>query len=180
MDKQSTKKIILLTAKEIAVLGLMTALLLGGQYVLSFVAGVEIVTAFLLAFSYSFGWKRGITVATAFSLLRCFIFGFFFNVVLLYLIYFNLFALFWGSLGKKIKFLPAIVLVAMLCTVCFTLIDDILWPLIGGLTAQAAWVYFLASFTAMIPQTVCTLVTVSLLFYPLTKIFDRVAKSVAK
>lgn len=174
------KRPILTTAKEISVLSLMTALLLGGQYILSWVAGVEIVTVLLLTFSYSFGWQRGLIVATAFSLLRCFLFGFFVSVIILYLVYFNLFALFWGSIGRKIKFLPAIVAVAMVCTVCFTLLDDIIWPLIGGLNASGAWSYFLMSFTAMIPQTICTLITVSLLFYPLTKIFSYAAKNSLK
>ena len=61
---------IILTAKEICIISLMTALLLGGQYVLAWASGVEVVTVLLLSFSYVFGVKRGCTVATAFSLLR--------------------------------------------------------------------------------------------------------------
>lgn len=174
------KEPIFRTTKEITVIALMTALLLGGQLALSAVAGVEIVTVLLLTFSYSFGWKRGIVVATAFSLLRCFLFGFFLSVIILYLVYFNLFAFFWGSLGRKLKHLPVIVITAMACTISFTLIDDVLWPIIGGLSREGAWSYFLMSFTAMVPQTICTAVTVSLLFYPLTKIFSAVAKKTLK
>ena len=169
-----------ITAKELSVLALMTALLLGGQYVLSWAAGVEVVTVLLLSFCYSFGWKRGVIVATAFSLLRCFLFGFFLSVIVLYLVYFNLFALFWGGIGRKLKKLYFIVPVAALCTVCFTLIDDVIWPIVGGLTAEGALSYFLMSFTAMVPQTVCTIVTVSLFFLPLYKIFDKAAKSLFK
>ena len=39
--------------------------------------------------------------ATCFSLLRCLLFGFYPNIIILYLIYYNLFALLFGTLGKK-------------------------------------------------------------------------------
>ena len=70
------------TAKEIALISVFTALLIGGQFVLSGISGIEIVTVLLLSFSYYFGIRRGLLVANAFSLLRCFIFGFFVNVII--------------------------------------------------------------------------------------------------
>ncbi|MGN0823134.1 MAG: hypothetical protein ACI4NG_05110 [Candidatus Gallimonas sp.] len=229
------------SALEISYLALMTALLLGGQFALSMVAGVEVVTVLLLTFSYSFGWKRGMIVATAFSLLRCFLFGFFPYVVVLYLLYFNVFAFLFGMLGRSKTTVPIcpILLVLMsgaclyfalngvpvslmadrlevflwilfglcaallvlypcmrffggeretaeelatvtvlgaFCTVCFTLLDDVLYPLWGGLRGDAAIAYFYNGFFAMIPQTVCTVLTVGALFLPLRKIFDFAAK----
>lgn len=65
------------TAKEISLISVFTALLIGGQFILSGISGIEIVTVLLLSFSYYFGITRGLFVANAFSLLRCFIFGFF-------------------------------------------------------------------------------------------------------
>ena len=62
---------------------------------------------------------------------------------------------------------------AALCTVAFTLIDDVVSPLILGLTQRGALAYFYASFTAMLPQTACTVVSVGLLFYPLTAILKK-------
>ena len=85
----------------VAVCAVMTALLLAVQCALSFVAGVELVTAFLLVFCYVFGAKYGMVTATAFSLLRNFIFGFAPDVIVLYLIYFNAFALLFGAMGKR-------------------------------------------------------------------------------
>lgn len=230
------------TAKEIAYLALMTALLLGGQFALSAISGVEVVTVLLLSFCYVFGSKRGVAVATAFSLLRCFLFGFFPYVVILYLVYFNAFALLFGALGRRDKPLPAWVcplllsllaaacayfaivgipvdflldkltvmlwiLFALLCailavyfvllfkdgaktgrelaavtafgafcTVCFTLLDDLMYPLFAGLRGDGAIAYFYNGFFAMIPQTICTVITVSLLFLPLQKLFKS-AKS---
>ncbi len=46
-------------AKEIALVGVFTALLIGGQFVLSGISGVEIVTVLLLSFSYCFGIRMG-------------------------------------------------------------------------------------------------------------------------
>jgi predicted PurR-regulated permease PerM len=74
----------------------------------------------------------------------------------------------------------SVVVTAAACTVCFTLFDDLLYPLFYGGWGNAAVTYFYASFTAMLPQTVCTVATVALLFLPLTKIFAKAAKSIEK
>lgn len=240
-------------SKEIAYIAMMCALLLGGQYALSMVAGVEIVTLLLVCFSYVFGARRGAVCAVAFSLLRCCIYGFYPSVVLLYLIYFPLLAAVFGGLGhikestfgrfplglavfvnlllagiaalcaccyafnlikisriyktatnvllwvifglcaalllafdglfaaKKrfgkdtAQLLKLILLsaVAAVCTVCFTLLDDVLTPLMYGMLGDTALGYFYASFTVMLPQTVCTIVTVTALFLPLTAAMRR-------
>lgn len=91
------------STKDVVYPALMCALLIAGQYVFSFVSGVEIVTVLLLCFSVAFGVKRGVLCAVAFSLLRCLVFGFFPNVVLLYLIYYPTFAAAFGLLGKLKK-----------------------------------------------------------------------------
>lgn len=224
------------TAKRLAYIAVTCALLIGGQLALSSVAGIEIVTVLLLCFSFCFGVKCGVLCAVAFSLLRCFIWGFYPATVALYLIYYPLFALLFGLLGKingqafnkgwpiafimlalaalclclfifdliKISklyktainvllcilaglffalFLLILILnkkktaiitsVAAICTVCFTLLDDVITPLILGWTAEAALTYFYSSFIVMLPQTVCTVVTVSLLFYPVTRIMQK-------
>lgn len=236
------------TAKTIAYIALMTALLIGGQFALSFVAGVEIVTVLLLCFSAYFGVIIGVATAVCFSVLRCLIWGFMPNVVILYFIYYPLFALLFGLLGKvkddafdnakaslavtvnalllvicaaalscavfdiiKISRLykPTVTVflyvvaglcgalliafnvfyalvrrrvlkngkplkiflftaVAAVCTVCFTLLDDIISPLIIGMDKLTALTYFYGSFLAMLPQTICTVATVSTLYLPLT------------
>ena len=87
----------------VAVVAVFSALLLGAQYALWFVKGVEVVTVLLLVFSYRFGVRCGVLSAVAFSLLRCLLFGFFPNVVLLYLIYYPLFAACFGLLGNALR-----------------------------------------------------------------------------
>ncbi len=232
------------TAKNIAYIALMTALLIGGQFALSFVAGVEIVTVLLLSFSAYFGVIIGVATAVSFCTLRCLIWGFMPNVVLLYFIYYPLFASLFGLLGKikdetktwllitvnvlllaiisaalccalfdiikisrlykatvtvflfvvaglcggllitfnilyalvKRKVLSSgkplkiflLTAVAAVCTVCFTLLDDIISPLIIGMDRLTALTYFYGSFLAMLPQVVCTVATVSTLYFPLT------------
>ena len=77
------------SAKKIILPGVFTALLIGGQFALSGISGIEIVTVLLLTFVYKYGIKQGLFVANAFSLIRCFIFGFIPSVLILYLIYYN-------------------------------------------------------------------------------------------
>ena len=156
------------------------AILIGGQMALTGISGIEIVTVILLCLCFSYGIRHGVAIATTFSLLRCFFFGFQVNVIVLYLVYYNLFALFFGWLGKRftgkttLPKLCVIVACAMVFTVLFTLLDDVITPLIFGFTKNAAMVYFAQSLTAMIPQTICTIATVSVLFTPLTKVIRKI------
>ena len=228
-----------MNAKRIAVCAVSVALLIALQFTLSMVPGVELVTVLLLCFCYTFGVCMGLITATAFSLLRCILFGFNINVIVLYLIYYNLFAVLFGFLGKKtipswicyailsivaavsayfaIVGLPisilykrqvtimlwavfsiavaliimytvlliknrgrggreiaAVAALAAVCTLCFSLLDDVITPLIYGYTPDAAKAYFVASLYVMIPQTLCTLISVSLLFRPLVTVFKKV------
>ena len=163
-----------------AVVAVFTALLLAAQYALWFVKGVELVTVLLLVFSYRFGVRCGVLSAVAFSLLRCLLFGFFPNVVLLYLLYYPLFAACFGLLGNAlhrrtgVRVQMLLTVLAVLLTALFTLLDDALTPLLYGYTKEAALAYFLASLPTMAVQTVCAAVTVLLLFRPLLFILKRV------
>ena len=91
------------SAKKIILPGVFTALLIGGQLALSGISGIEVVTVLLLTFVYKYGIGQGLLVANSFSLLRCFIFGFMPNVIVLYLIYYNIFVLVFGFLGKVFR-----------------------------------------------------------------------------
>lgn len=227
-------------ARQIAVSSLTLALLLSMQYALSFVSGVELVTVILLCFCYTFGIRLGVLTATAFSLTRCLLFGFSPSVVLLYLIYYNLFAVLFGAIGKRsapvwvspmllgliaafsmyfaISGVPVSILyqkrisvmlwilfgiaiallclfvvllcsriqrsrelacvttMAAFCTICFTLLDDIISPIIYGWPFGTAVGYFYAGFIAMLPQTICAALTVFFLFTPLRKIYVKMLK----
>ena len=168
------------TAKECAFLAVFVAVVIAVQLALSFLPGVELVTVFFVCYAFVMGWKRGMFAATAFSLLRQMVFGFFPTVLVLYLVYYNLLALGFGLLGKKIKnpikSLPIIVALACVGTVCFTLIDDVITPLWYAYSAKATRAYFFASLTVLFPQIICTAVSVSCLFLPIWKVFKGARK----
>lgn len=170
------------SAKDVAAVGVMTALLIAAQYALSPVAGVEIVTPLLLCFCCAFGPLRGALTAIAFSLLRCLLNGFALNVVALYLAYFPLFAVAFGFLGRAAAGLSlarrtvAVTVCAVLFTACFTLLDDVLTPWILGFSARTAQVYFLASLPVLGVQCACAAVTVPLLYPPLSAALRAAAK----
>ena len=230
---------------QIVFCAVMTALLIALQYVLGFVSGIELVTVVFLTFCCVFGVKCGLLTGAAFSLLRCLLFGFMPNVILLYLIYYSLFALLFGFVGKRhispwlcpallavlaaacgyfaVNGLPisvlyqgrvslmlwilfgivlailafyivlvvtkkgeqgrelaAVTAFAALCTVMFTLLDDIITPLFMGYSAEAAVAYFYTGFMAMLPQTICAAVSVFVLFLPLKKAFSSVHSVVVR
>lgn len=229
-----------MTTKKLAASAVMTALLIAVQYIFGFVSGIELVTVFLLCFCYTFGVVCGMITATAFSLVRCLIFGFAPNVIVLYLIYYNFFALLFGALGRKkiplwvpplvlsclivmcayfasagipvsifvkvrisamlwtlyailsliLAFYVGIILygkgntfreiasvtaLAAFCTVMFTLLDDVISPLMLGYSFKVAEIYFYNSFMAMLPQTICAAVSVAVLFLPLTSLLKPIA-----
>ena len=171
------------TSKEIAITGLFIALLIALQYLLSAVKGIELVTVFLLCFAYSFGPLKGFICAVGFSVLRCFVFGFFPTVLVLYLSYYPLFALAIGFLGKFFKrnqkqksvgAFVVMIITAVIFTLLFTVIDNLITVKLSGFSHDASVTYFLASVPVMITQAVCTLLSVSVLFFPLTRIFLKV------
>ncbi len=180
LAEKPAKKVAARSAKECAYLATFVALLIAAQLVLSFVPGVEIVTVLFTSYSFVMGARRGMIVATAFSLLRQLVFGFFPAVLVLYLVYFNLLALCFGLIGLKVrlsvKTLPYLTVVACVGTVCFTMIDNVLTPLWYGYSAKAVRAYFLASLPFMIPQVICTAVSVAFLLLPLTKVFSVAKK----
>ena len=179
-EKKESRRRVLTASKECAYLAVFVALVIAAQLCLSAIPGVEVVTLLFVVYAFSFGVGRGMLAATAFSLLRQLVFGFFPTVLLLYLLYYNLLTLLFGLLGKRIKlpvkWLWLLTLVACVCTAFFTFFDDILTPLWYGYTWKAAKAYFYASLSFMLPQIVCTGVTVGLLFLPLWKTFQRIKK----
>ncbi len=178
--KQLHKKRAVRSARESAYIAVFTALLIAVQLAFAAVPGVELVTVLFVAYAFVFGVIRGVAAATAFSLLRQLVFGFMPTVLIVYLIYYTLLASLFGVLGKRmkqpLKYLWLIVLIACLCTVCFTLLDNLITPLWLGYTRAGTRLYFKASLAFMIPQVLCAAVTVGCLFYPLYKVFRYLKK----
>ncbi len=165
-------------ARNIVTAGVFTALLIGAQFALSGIAGVEFVTVLLLVFCYNCGVRQGMLVANAFTILRCVLFGFMPTVILLYAIYYNLFAVLFGLVGKAFKRKysiakhAALVLLAVAMTALFTVIDNIITPLFFEYSTQAAKAYWLTSLYTAVPQMLCALITTLCLFPPLLKLLQ--------
>lgn len=168
------------TGREAAYVGVFVALLIATQLCFASIPGVEAVTVLFVAFSFSFGVKRSMIAATVFSLLRQLVFGFYPTVLVLYLTYYNMSGVLFGFLGHKlqpnVKNLVFLTGLACVCTVFFTLFDNLLTPLWYGYSERVIKMYFYASLSFMLPQAICTAVTVGCLFLPLVKIFRIVQK----
>lgn len=173
--ERKEKKRMAYTAKECAYIAVFVALVISAQLALSMLAGVEVVTVLFIAYAFTFGVVKGMFSATVFSLVRQLLFGVDLKVLVLYLIYYNFLTAVFGILGKNIKEpkekMPLLILIACVCTVCFTMLDNLLTPLWYGYTKKTAWLYFKYSLPVVFPQTVCTGITTALLFLPLRKVF---------
>ena len=171
------------TAKDLVLIALFTALLLGGQLALSAVVGVEIVTVTVAGFCYCFGVRRGMMLVNVFTLLRCFIFGFFPTALILYFVHYNLFAAVIGAIGSRfhgvysVKKHAFVTLTVCVLTACFSLLDDIITPLFFGFTAKAAKAYFVASIVPLCMQVLCAAVTMIFVFPALVKCCNIYKKS---
>ena len=163
------------STKFIVICGSFCAVMIAVQLVLSAVAGVELVTPIFFAFCFVLGLKYGVAVASVFSVLRCLFFGFSPNVIVLYLVYYNCFALVVGGIGKlfshcySIKSHVVATVLAPIITAVFTLLDDIITPIMLGFNLLSAKAYFLSSLPIITTQMLCSLITVAVLFAPLVK-----------
>ena len=79
--------------------------------------------------------------------------------------------------GKQGRELATVTALAAVCTVMFTLLDDVISPLVLGYSAEAATAYFYTGFIAMLPQTISAAVSVFVLFLPLKKAFGMAGKA---
>ena len=166
-------------AKRCAVCGAFCALLIAIQYVFSAIKGVELISVFFFAFCFSFGAIYGVTVAVVFSLLRCFIYGFFPSVVILYLVFYPLFAFVAGLVGKLLKDKSAVkklifaTVTVVVLTLIFSVLDDIITPLVFTFTKDAWMAYIVQSVPVCLIHCICSLITTATLFLPLNKVFTK-------
>jgi hypothetical protein len=170
------------SAKEVARLAVFVATAIGSQYALSAVPFVEVVSLLFICYAFVFGVVRGVIAAVAFALLRQLLFGFYPVVLILYLVYFSMLVAVFGILPRWCKWtgwrlLLTATALAVVCTACFTLFDDLLTPLYYSYTPRAAQMYFNASIPFLIGQTICVGVSVCGLFLPLTKALFFVKKA---
>lgn len=182
-DKNRQKNRGRYAGKECAFIAVFVAFLLVAQICFSAIPGLEVVTALFAIYALSFGVFRSGLAGTAFTLLRQLIFGFFPSVLILYLVYYTLLAIVFGLLGKRLRtFLTSWILTTVLacvCTVCFTMLDDVITPWFYGFSAKATQAYFVASLPIMTTQIVCVGASTALLFPPLWRVFRSLSRSLS-
>ncbi len=155
-------------ARDLALIGVYTALLIGGQFALHAISGVEIVTLLAFVFAFCFGIRRGILVAVAFSLLRCLVFGFFPPVLILYLIYYPLFMTIFGALGNRYwhelnpKRHVLVIFIAVLMTIFFSLLDGLITPLYYGFGKTEWKAYLVTSLYTAVPQILSVILSMAI------------------
>ncbi|MBS4539038.1 hypothetical protein GOQ27_11235 [Clostridium sp. D2Q-11] len=89
-------------AKDIALIGLLSATLTAGKLALAFVPNVEIVTLLFIIYSIVFGIKRTLLVSIIFTTTEIMIYGF--NTwLLVYYIIWPALVIISGIIGKKVK-----------------------------------------------------------------------------
>lgn len=183
-SRERKKRIAAHSAKECAYIAVFVALVLALQLVLAALPNVEVVSALFICYAFVFGVRRGTAAATAFALLRQLVFGFFPTVLVLYLVYYNALTALFGWLGKRtlrpFKSLPLVVALACICTVGFTMFDNVITPLWYGYSAQAAKAYFVASLPFLGTHVVSVGVSTAILFFPLTKAFSYISKTLKR
>lgn len=178
--KKTKRQTAVRSGKECAYLAVFVALVIAAQLMLAAVPGVEVVTLLFVCYSFVFGVRRGVIAATAFTLLRQLVFSFSPTAFILYIVYFNGLAALFGWLGHVVKkptvSLWWLVLVACACTACFSLMDGIITPIWYAFSKRATEAYFMATLPFMIPQIICTALSVGILFLPLQKAFSIIKK----
>ena len=123
----------------------MTALLLAVQLALGSISGVELVTVFFLSFCCVYGIRCGVLTATAFSLVRCLVFGFSPSVVVLYLVYYNLFAVLFGLVGRRkvgVWLCPVLLLLLAGASLYFAIAGVPVSILYQGRVSLMLWILF--------------------------------------
>ena len=178
--KRTKRQMAVRSGKECAYLAVFVALVIAAQLMLAAVPGVEVVTLLFVCYAFVFGVRRGVIAATAFTLLRQLVFSFSPTAFILYIVYFNGLTALFGWLGHVVKkptvSLWWLVLVVCACTACFSLLDGIITPIWYAFSERATKAYFMATLPFMIPQIICTALSVGILFLPLQKAFSIIKK----
>lgn len=169
--------------RDITTTAVFVAILIVSQVALSAINGIELITVLLASFVFCYGFRLGFSTVNSFILIRCAIYGFYPSVMLLYITYYNLFALVVGFIGSKSrhklarKSFAASLIAIIVLVLMFTVLDDIITPLYYSLNWVMTKSYWMMSLTAVIPQEICAILTMIFLFPILVKTFTQLSYS---
>jgi len=165
-------------SKNIALIAVLAAMVVGGKFALQMIPNVEIVTLLLMLFTFVFGLVRGLSVALIFCLLDMVLYPFSVDVAVAYFNYWPfLVAITWilnnVGLKKEVKkgrseYINAFV--AAGCTVLFGVITSFFFSVFYGTPFVAVYIRGIIFYAI---QTVSNFILLLFLFKPLSKLLFK-------
>lgn len=163
-----------LSAKDIVLIGILSASITGGKMVLSAIPNVEIVTLLFMVYTVVFGIRRALFVSVIFSTTEILLWGVH-TWLLTYYIIWPLLILLTAALSRFLKgeFSRAILAGAFGLTfgIYFALVEAMLYGLNYG------FVYYVRGIPFDIIHGASNFIVVLMLFKPLERMLGRLAKN---
>lgn len=160
-------------AKDIALIGLLSATITAGKLALSFVPNVEIVTLLFIIYTLVFGVKRTLMVSIIFITTEILIYGFS-TWLLVYYIIWPVLIIISGILGMKIKTEYGYAFIAGIYGLCFGLFfaigESFFYGIGYGIT------YWVRGLPFDILHGFSNFILVVILFNPLKNTLDKQVK----
>lgn len=157
--------------KDIAVIGMMSAILIATFLVIGFLPNIELVSLLIILYTLVFGWKA-IFIIYTFVLVDGIIYGFGLNWVLYLYVWLILFLI--ARLFKNLRSPFYWGIISGLFGLFFGAFDSLIYVVIGGVnTGIAHWV---AGIGYDVLHCIGNFITALLLFKPLYNILDRLNK----
>lgn len=129
--------------------------------------GVALIGLVLVAAACAYFAVRGVPVSIMYqasvSIMLWALFGLCLALIVLHIV------LSLVPMGSAAKEIAVVTSLAVVCTVLFTLADDVITPLIYGYGFDVAVGYFYSSFTVLLPHAVSVALSALVLYYPLKK-----------
>lgn len=160
----------------------MSALLTGGKLAMSGLPNIEPITLLLIVFSASFGWQMAMVSALTFCTLEVLLYGFG-SWVITYYIYWSLLALVAGLILKKQKKLWVAVIIALIGTLLFSVIDAFVYACFVKVSGSSMsivkvfTIYYAQGIYFVLIHLASSLVLVSVLFTPLSKLLAQIERA---
>jgi len=154
-------------AKDIALIGLLSASITAGKLVLSFVPNVEIVTLLFIAYTVTFGLKRSLLVSFIFSTTEILIYGFSTWLLVYYIIWPSLIII-TSLMSKRVKSEYGYAILGSLFGFSFGFIFAIVESLFYGISYGV--VYWVSGIPFDLIHGVSNAIVILLLFKPLVKV----------
>jgi len=165
-----------ISASDIAIIGLLSALLVAGKFALQFISNVEIVSPLIIIFTCSLGMKRTLPAVLIFCLLDNFLYLFSFLVTIQYFFHFPLLCILTKLIirdkSPNFKYNIIFIFFAGFMALCFWIETPVINELAGFTKFMPTMI---AGIPFMIPMLITNTVVIAVLYLPLCKTINRVS-----